>query len=85
MAPPLKRTFASRDVSIYPVRCGTEVKSMMKPFPVSQFTLVAVILLFVLRAATSSPAQEPQEQEDSRAIRTRESRLGPDARRYNGR
>src|ERR1700733_2621453 len=42
----------------------------MKPFPVSQFTLVAVITLFVLTAATSSPAQEPQE--DSRAIRTRE-------------
>jgi mono/diheme cytochrome c family protein len=45
---------------------------MMKPLPESLFTLVAVILLFVLTAVTSSPAQEPQEQEDSRAIRTRE-------------
>jgi cytochrome c oxidase cbb3-type subunit 3 len=43
---------------------------MMKPFPVSQFTLVAVISLLVLTAATSSLAQEPQE--DSRAVRTRE-------------
>src|SRR5260370_33435369 len=45
---------------------------MMKPFPVSQFTFVAVISLFVLTAAASSLAQEQQEQEDSRAIRTRE-------------
>src|SRR5258708_19594406 len=45
---------------------------MMKPFPVSQFTLAAVISLFVLTAAASSLAQEQQEQEDSRAIRTRE-------------
>jgi cytochrome c oxidase cbb3-type subunit III len=45
---------------------------MMKLFPVSQFTLVAVISLFVFAAGTSSRAQEPQEQEDSRAIRTRE-------------
>jgi cytochrome c oxidase cbb3-type subunit III len=42
---------------------------MMKPIPVSQFAFVAVIWLFVLTAATSSPAQEP---EDSGAIRTRE-------------
>src|SRR5216683_3108493 len=45
---------------------------MMKPFPVSQFTFVAVISFFVLTAAASSLAQEQQEQEDSRAIRTRE-------------
>jgi cytochrome c oxidase cbb3-type subunit 3 len=42
---------------------------MMKSFPASQFTLVAVISLFALTAATSCLAQE---QEDSRAIRTRE-------------
>src|ERR1700742_3366571 len=44
----------------------------MKLFPASRFTLVAVISLFTLTAATSSLAQESQEQEDSRAIRTRE-------------
>src|SRR6201995_4955868 len=42
---------------------------MMKSFPASQFTLVAVISLFALTAATSCLAQE---QEDFRAIRTRE-------------
>jgi mono/diheme cytochrome c family protein len=45
---------------------------MRKPFFVSQFTLAAVIAFFALAAAAASPAQEPQEQEDSRAIRTRE-------------
>src|ERR1700759_2092859 len=45
---------------------------MRKPFSVSQFTLAAVTAFFVLAAAAASPAQEPQEQEDSRAIRTRE-------------
>jgi cytochrome c oxidase cbb3-type subunit 3 len=45
---------------------------MMKPFSVSQFTLAAVISFFVLAAAAASSAQEPQDQEDSRAIRTRE-------------
>jgi cytochrome c oxidase cbb3-type subunit III len=45
---------------------------MMKPFPVSHFTSVAVILLFLLPAATPSSAQEQQEQEDARGIRTRE-------------
>lgn len=45
---------------------------MMKPFSVSQFTLFAVIVFLVLTAAAACSAQEPQEQEDSRAIRTRE-------------
>ena len=45
---------------------------MMKPVSVNRITLVTAILLFVLITAASSRAQEPQEQEDSRAIRTRE-------------
>jgi cytochrome c oxidase cbb3-type subunit III len=45
---------------------------MMNPFSVSRFTLAAVISFFALTAAASSPAQEQQGQEDSRAIRTRE-------------
>jgi len=46
---------------------------MMKPFPVRQFSLVAVVWLFAFAAVTSSAAQQPApEQEDSRAIRTRE-------------
>jgi cytochrome c oxidase cbb3-type subunit 3 len=44
---------------------------MMKPFSVGKFTLVTVISLFVFTSATSCVAQD-QEQEDSRAIRTRE-------------
>jgi cytochrome c oxidase cbb3-type subunit III len=51
---------------------GAEADPMMKPFPLSQFTLIAVISLFLLTAATSSLAQEQEGQEDSRGIRTRE-------------
>src|SRR5271154_2941831 len=43
---------------------------MMKPFSVRLFSSATVVWLFAFAAATSSPAQEPQE--DSRAIRTRE-------------
>ena len=69
-----------------PLSFGTEVYTMMKTFPLSQFTLVAVISLFVLTAATSALAQEQQEQEDSRAIRTREFLgLGRMPDRQNGR
>jgi cytochrome c oxidase cbb3-type subunit 3 len=45
---------------------------MMKSFSVNQFTLAAIMSFFVLASAAVSPAQEQQDQEDSRAIRTRE-------------
>jgi mono/diheme cytochrome c family protein len=44
---------------------------MMKP-PILRKCARATVLLLILAPALSSPAQEPQQQEDSRAVRTRE-------------